>query len=398
MILKRKKGFSLLNVVLIICLTSIVSALTTGVIVTNEYKNNTGLSYEDLVEDESLQKFIEVYSMIMSDYYEKIDSEQMLNHAMESMFEYLGDSYTTYMDQEEKDALNDRLTSNYRGIGVEIRDREIVSVLKDTPAEKAGLQAGDVFVEIDGVDVTEYDQNKIALTIRENKNSSVKIKVLRNEEKLDFEIKLENLVENMVTSHMIENTSIGYIGFTVFSDKIGEQFKSAVESLETNGMKSLIIDLRGNTGGYLEGAEKIANIFLEKNKIIYSLENKKEKVTTYDTTDEKRDYKIVVIMNSQSASAAEVLAAALKDSYGATIVGSVSYGKGKVQQTMNLDDGGLAKYTTAKWLRPNGSCVDNEGIQPDYQVEIEYIVNEENEVTSSIDHQYNKALELLSTN
>ena len=365
---------------------------------TNEYKNNTGLSYEDLVEDESLQKFIEVYSMIMSDYYEKIDSEQMLNHAMESMFEYLGDSYTTYMDQEEKDALNDRLTSNYRGIGVEIRDREIVSVLKDTPAEKAGLQAGDVFVEIDGVDVTEYDQNKIALTIRENKNSSVKIKVLRNEEKLDFEIKLENLVENMVTSHMIENTSIGYIGFTVFSDKIGEQFKSAVESLETNGMKSLIIDLRGNTGGYLEGAEKIANIFLEKNKIIYSLENKKEKVTTYDTTDEKRDYKIVVIMNSQSASAAEVLAAALKDSYGATIVGSVSYGKGKVQQTMNLDDGGLAKYTTAKWLRPNGSCVDNEGIQPDYQVEIEYIVNEENEVTSSIDHQYNKALELLSTN
>jgi len=202
----------------------------------------------------------------------------------------------------------------------------------------------------------------------------------------------------MVTSHMIENTSIGYIGFTVFSDKIGEQFKSAVESLETNGMKSLIIDLRGNTGGYLEGAEKIANIFLEKNKIIYSLENKKEKVTTYDTTDEKRDYKIVVIMNSQSASAAEVLAAALKDSYGATIVGSVSYGKGKVQQTMNLDDGGLAKYTTAKWLRPNGSCVDNEGIQPDYQVEIEYIVNEENEVTSSIDHQYNKALELLSTN
>ena len=187
------------------------------------------------------------------------------------------------------------------------------------------------------------------------------------------------------------NKKLGYIQIQTFSQTLAEQVKQTLNKIEKDNISGLIIDLRGNGGGYLNAATDTASLFLEKGKVIYSLENKNSLDTTKDETDEKRSYPIVVLVNEGTASASEILAGALKDSYGATIVGKKSYGKGKVQQVKNLKDGSTVKYTTARWLRPNGECVDGVGIIPDYEIEIE-IVDE----TTVVDTQLKKAIEVLS--
>lgn len=153
----------------------------------------------------------------------------------------------------------------------------------------------------------------------------------------------------------------------------------------------MVIDVRNNAGGYLISAKEIASMFLEKEKIIYSLQEKDKTQTYKDTTSEKRDYPVVVLINEYSASASEILTSALKESYNATLVGKKSYGKGKVQQTLNLEDGSMAKYTTAKWLTPNGKCIDGVGITPDYEIDLD--VDENNQTI--VDTQLNKAIEIL---
>ena len=183
---------------------------------------------------------------------------------------------------------------------------------------------------------------------------------------------------------------LGYIYISTFSDTIYDQFRDALNKLEGEGIDNLIIDVRNNTGGYLSETTNIASIFLEKGKVIYSLESKKSKDTYKDETDEKKNYKVVVIINEASASASEILTASLKDSYNATVVGKKSFGKGKVQQTAKLKGGTMYKYTSAKWLRPNGECIDGKGIVPDHEVDLE--VNEEGTV---VDTQLSKALEIL---
>ena len=182
----------------------------------------------------------------------------------------------------------------------------------------------------------------------------------------------------------------------IFSATLEEQVANALSDLESQGMQKLIIDLRNNTGGYLESAEKTASLFLEKGKLIYSLESKDTTAEYYDQTDDQTDYPIVILINGQSASAAEILAAALKDSYGAIFVGEKSYGKGKVQQTYNLSDGSMAKYTSARWLRPNGSCIDGVGLIPDYVANMTYTYDETGVINGTIDSQLSKAIEVIS--
>jgi carboxyl-terminal processing protease len=174
-----------------------------------------------------------------------------------------------------------------------------------------------------------------------------------------------------------------------FSSHSYNDLKKELEELENDNIDSLIIDLRDNTGGYLTAATDISNLFLEKGKVIYSLENKNKVKTYKDETKESRKYDIVVLINYNTASAAEILAAALKDSYGAVLVGKTSFGKGKVQ-TMKYYEETMIKYTSAKWLRPNGECIDEIGLIPDYEVDIQYGNN------IIYDLQLDKAIELLS--
>lgn len=389
--MKKNKGFNLISVIVIICISSITSAIMSGVIVTNNYD----LTYKGLSNDTELAEFLKTYSNIIDNYYEDIDKTKMLDAAINGMLNYLGDNYTTYLNEEQTKELETRLSGSYEGIGVTLSDNQIIKIEDNSPAAQAGLMVGDKITSVDGTDVTNAP-TAISALIKGSDKKEISLGVSRNDQNLIFKVGIASIEISAIEYEMLEN-NIGYLSISIFSRPLTSQVEKALADLEGKGMKKLIIDLRDNTGGYLDSAETTASLFLEKGKLIYSLENKKNKEHYKDETEEKRNYPIVVLINENSASSAEILAAALKDSYGASLVGQKSYGKGKVQQTVELEDGSMAKYTSAKWLRPNGECIDGIGLTPDYQTSLVYETDEAGNQIMSVDTQKNKAIEVLTS-
>ena len=394
---KNYRGFSLAWVIGIVVVTSIISGITTGVIVYNNNRLSYNMTYGDLSDDKELNEFLTVYANILSDYYEDVDTGELLDKAIAGMMDYLGDDYSTYLDDETTAELFESLSGEYKGIGVSINntDKSIVEVYKNTPASKAGIETGDIIVGFNNTDVTNMSATEVVEMIK-NSTGNFTLQLKRGEQTITVTLKNETLIAPNTDYYMIENTHTGYLYMETFSNTLATQVTSALEEMEKNGMTSLIIDLRNNTGGYLNSASDVASIFLEKGKRIYSLEYQNEVNHYNDETREHKEYNIVVLINENTASAAEILAAALKESYGATIVGETSFGKGKVQQTMQLDDGSMVKYTSAYWLTPNGTCIDEIGINPDYYVTNEEIADENGTITGINDLQLQKAIEILN--
>lgn len=386
--MKKENGFGIRAIVIIIFITAIVTSLTTGVILFNNTKLLLGNSR--IKTDTALQEFLKVYNGLDTDYYSDINKTEMIDAAISAMLDYLGEDYSTYLNQNETEDLASRLSGKYLGIGISIKSgNQIVKVYEGSPAYKAGLLENDSILNINGTSTENLNQIEVANLIDKEKENTILIK--REEETFSVKVTAES-INSPIPYQIIEenNQIIGYISIDIFTNTVGEEFKKSLLELEAKNIDSLIIDVRNNTGGYLKGATDIASLFLEKGKTIYSLEGKDSTEIYYDETDESRHYPIAIVMNDGTASASEILAAALKDSYGAILVGQISYGKGKVQQTKTLDDGSMVKYTTAKWLRPNGECIDEMGIIPDYQVEIT-----KDEEGNYLDTQFEKAKEVL---
>ena len=391
------KVFNLGWILAIVVATSIISALTTGVIIYNNNKIGNKLSYSDLSKDEKLNQFLEVYANITSDYYQDVNKEELLEKAISAMMNYLGDDYTGYLNNDNTNDLMTQLAGKYNGIGVAIsnENKTITKVYDDTPASKAGIQAGDIIVGINDIDVSSISAAEVVNMIKSNKDYFT-LKLKRGEEILSVSVKNENIISPNIEYNVIENTKIGYMSIDAFSSTLDIQMEKALKKLESDGITSLIIDLRNNTGGYLDMASKVTSMFIKKGEKIYSLNEKNQVNHYFDETDEHREYPIVILTNNNTASASEIMAAALKESYGADLVGETTFGKGKVQQTMKLDDGSMVKYTSAYWLTPNGTCIDETGITPNYLVSNEEILDEEGRVTEIIDRQLEKAINLLT--
>jgi len=394
---KDSKVFNLTWILAIVVVTSIVSALTTGVIIYNNNKIGNKLSYADLSKDEKLNQFLEVYANITSEYYEDVNKEELLEKAISAMMNYLGDDYTTYLNNDNTSELMTQLAGEYTGIGIAVNneDKSISKVYDDTPASKAGILAGDIIVGVNDKDVSNMSASEVVNLIKNNKDY-FSLKLKRNEEIVSVSVKNEKIISPNIEYKMIENTKIGYMTIDAFSSTLDKQMQKALKYLEGAGMTSLIIDLRNNTGGYLDVANKVTSMFIKKGEKIYSLDVKNQIEDYFDETEEHREYKIVIITNNNTASASEIMAAALKESYGATIVGETTFGKGKVQQTMKLENGTMVKFTSAYWLTPNGNCVDELGITPNYLVSNESLKDEEGNVVGVIDKQLEMAISLLS--
>lgn len=386
--MNRKKGFNLKEIIIIMVATALITSLTTGILVYNQNKLTKNLTYKDLSEDESLKEFLNVYASLIDEYYEDVDKSELLESAINAMFNYLGEDYSTYLSKEQTDSLAQKLLGEYKGIGISLNSKnEVVGFIDGGGAQESGLELGDVIIKINGTDTTNMTSSEVVALIQDvDVGSIIKIGVKRNDEELEFEVENKNIIVPAIDYKMLED-NIGYLQISTFSSTLKEQVSKALEDLEGQGLNSLIIDLRDNTGGYLSAAKDVASMFLEKGKLIYSLEEKDDVKDYKDTTEEHKNYKVVLLFNESSASASEVLIAALNESYGASMVGTVSYGKGKVQQTYTLDDGSMVKYTTAKWLTPSGTCIDEVGITPDYIVEDDIS-------TTEIDEQLNKAIEV----
>ena len=225
--------------------------------------------------------------------------------------------------------------------------------------------------------------------VKNSKNKTVKLTIKREEEEKEITINRKKVEVPSVESKIIEQDGkkIGYIDITVFSGVTYEQFKNQLEKLEKKGIQALIIDVRNDSGGYLTAVTDISSLFLKKGKTIYQLQDDKKKEVVKDKTKESRSYPVAVLVNAASASASEILASAIKESYGGLVVGTQTYGKGTVQKTKKLSDGSMIKYTIQKWLTPNGNWINEKGVTPTNAVEYE--------VTSEQDKQLQTATELL---
>ena len=217
----------------------------------------------------------------------------------------------------------------------------------------------------------------------------------RNDKELTFKVTKENITLFSVSSEMLDNNgkNVGYLSVSIFGQKTYSQFKDALTKLEKQDMDSLIIDLRGNTGGYLSTVTNMLEEFIDKGNVIYQIQSSSgvKQYKTVKVSDKK--YKIVVLIDGGSASASEIMSAAMKEVYGATLVGQTTYGKGTVQTTKDLSNGSMIKYTIEKWLTPSGKNIDKEGIKPDYEVELGD--SYKNNPTKENDAQLQKALDLL---
>ena len=384
----KKYELDILDIMIVIVITAIASCVLTGFILNVQFRKMNPTYNLNLSKDENIKELLDVYSEVITNYYQEVDKKGMVEAGINGMLKFLGDNYSIYMNSSAAEDLNETLENTYEGIGIVTTNNVVYHVYDNTPASKAGIKEDDVI--INGVDISEENFEQISVLVQNNDGTN-EIVVKRDDKELTFNVEKATVTVPVVSSRIIDmdKKKIGYISLSSFSSHATEEFTTDLAKLEEDDIDSLIIDLRGNTGGYLNQAKSIASIFLEKGKIIYSLENKDKTELVKDETSEKRKYKVVILVNGSTASASEVLTAALKDSYGATIVGKKTFGKGKVQNTNNYGDGSMLKYTTAKWLRPNGDCIDEEGIKPDYEVDLEYKGN------LIYDKQLDKAIELL---
>ena len=360
--------------------------------------NKTEVSYSKTKK--GFDSLYETYDTIMSEYYKDVDSDKLIEGAINGMLESLDDEHTMYFDKKSKEEFDSELSGNYYGIGAQIQltsdeTIKITKVFDDSPAKKAGLKEEDVFVSVDGTSVKGKSATEVANMLKSDSVKTSTIVVKRNDKELTFKVTKENITLFSVSSEMLDNNgkNVGYLSVSIFGQKTYSQFKDALTKLEKQDMDSLIIDLRGNTGGYLSTVTNMLEEFIDKGNVIYQIQSSSG-VKQYKTVKaSEKKYKIVVLIDGGSASASEIMSAAMKEVYGATLVGQTTYGKGTVQITKNLSNGSMIKYTIEKWLTPSGKNIDKEGIKPDYEVELGD--SYKNNPTKENDAQLQKALDLL---
>lgn len=391
-----KTNFKLSEVIIIVLIT-IVLGIVIGYSVTNKVSKDT----KKITTDKNLKEFIDTYNDVVENYYEEVDKNKLISSAINGMLSELDDPYSMYMDENTTEDFNDRLYGNYSGIGAEISTNEnnevyIYNLFENSPAKKVGLKPGDIITKVNDESVEGKTTSYISNAIKGIEGSEVNVTILRDNEEKTYKVTRGNITINSVLYEVLEknNQKVGLININIFAANTYNQFKSAIEELENQGVNKIIIDVRYNSGGYLDSVTDIMKLFLEKGKTIYQLDEKNKKTKVKDDTKEKRDLDVIVLINEYSASASEILAASFQESYGAKIVGVNSYGKGTVQQTKELNTGGMLKYTTQKWLTPKGIWINDIGVTPDEKIEQseEYYTDATNEK----DTQLQKALEILT--
>lgn len=398
-IIEKKSGFNYLEVILIMIITLIIGGFV-GSTVTNFTKKHTS-DTKGGIETNQYKEFIDTYNDIKKNYYEEIDEDALLDAGIKGMLEFLGDKYSVYMDQEESDEFNEQVDGKYQGVGVEIVQLEekgvsIYRVFENSPAEKAGLKAGDIIQKISTEDVTGKTSSEISDMIRNSKEKKVNITVLRDGEEKEFTLEKTSVDIESVTIKTFERGTkkIGYIALSIFASNTEEQFAKKLEELEKEEIDGLVIDVRGNSGGYLTSVTAIASMFLEKGKVIYQLDTKGIIEQIRDQSKEKRTYPVAVLINKGSASASEILAGALNESYDAYLIGTATYGKGTVQRAYELKSGATVKYTIQKWLTPKGNWINETGLTPTHleEMDVNYYLNP----TDENDNQLQRALDEIS--
>ena len=326
------------------------------------------------IERAEFTKLYEAFDMLKSKYYKDIEDEKVVDGAINGMFDALDDPYSDFMVKDEAEKFNTGLSSSFQGIGAEIQERNgfitVVSPIKNSPAEKAGLLPKDIILTVDGKSIQGFSSSEAVALIRGEKGTPVKLTVKRGEnaEPIQMTIVRDDIPVETVYGEMLDG-DIAHIQITSFSEQTADELEKILAEYEGKGMKGIVLDLRQNPGGYLDAALEISNLFVAEGKPIVQVQEKDEEPAIKNAIGGKKyNLPVTVLVDNGSASASEILAAALSESVGAKIVGETSFGKGTVQNVTPLKDGSNLKFTTGKWLTPNGNWINEKGIEPDVKV------------------------------
>lgn len=315
-----------------------------------------------------------VYRELKAHYDGTLDEQALTRGAARGMVAATGDPHTAYMDPDEAKEFEKSLSGNIGGgIGAEIAKKHnaptIIRPLKNSPAEKAGIKAGDVIVKVNDTVVTDMPVDQVVQRIRGDVGTTVKLVLSRGGERKDVTVTREKVVAPAAEWKI--DGEIGILTVSRFNDDTGKQARQAAEEFRSAGVRKVILDLRGNPGGTVAAAQALAGLWLDR-QVVMTQRRGEQVVSTEKSTGQPLlgDIKTVVLINGGSASASEIVAGALKDYGKATLVGEKTYGKGSVQRPIDLADGSVLKVTEARWYTPRGKNIDKSGIEPDVKVEM----------------------------
>ena len=343
----------------------------------NDSNSDSVASSGDLT-NEDLKKLELVYDTLVNGYVDKnISKDDLINGALKGMAEATGDPYTNYLVNDETAAIDETMTGSFGGIGAELRsenNRVIISNTREgTPAQKIGLQENDAILKVNGEDMEGKSISYVVSKVRGEVGTDVTLTIQRGTQELEVKITRAKIAIETVKG-TVESTdaTIGHVQINSFAKNTAKEVEKAVTDLREKGVKKFIFDVRYNPGGLLDQAIMIANMFVEEGKTILNVENRDGQIKSYKASKDYGTFKItepyVLLVNEGSASASEILAAALKESADAQLIGKKTYGKGTVQSVIEVGDNAELKYTIAKWLTPNKTWIHKTGIEPTEEV------------------------------
>jgi carboxyl-terminal processing protease len=347
--------------------------------------------------DQTFAPFWEAYNLIQKDYVDQPDTDALVNGAIRGMIEALDDQYTGYIEPELFPFVNDSLSGAVEGIGAvvteieETGEVEIANVMEGTPAEVAGIREGDVFVSVNGEDVTGMTYLEIVSRVRGPAGSTVELVMRRGEELIEFSIERARIeIPNIETAVY---DGIGYIKLIQFTGEARQQIDAALDEIDASALSGLIIDLRGNPGGYLDSAIEVTSLLIPDGPVVYEqFGDGTEHTFNAEGNAIDLGIPVVLLIDERSASASEIVAGAWQDEGAATLIGVTSFGKGTVQKQVELMNGGGVRLTIARWLRPSREWIHGVGVTPD--IVVEWSV-EDREANPEDDPQLQAALEFF---
>lgn len=386
--MKNNKFLKIIAVVLLVITTAFVTRIITV--------------RQVLSSNENFGKVIVLEKYLRENYlYNKdIKDENLEAGLLKGLVAGLADPYSQYLTSDEMKKLSETTTGKFQGIGVIISPDEdgtvtVISPIKGSPADRAGVESGDKILKINGKDFSAEKINEASKEMRGEKGTTVKILLLKkkNLETKEVEIKREEIKIDSIIKNKIGD--IGYIGITMFDEETGKDFVKALNELTKEGVKGIILDMRGNPGGVVDAAVEIGDAILPKSTFVTLKDNKGEIVQDYKLDDKYNDIKMVVLVNEGSASASEILSGAIRDLDRAKIIGKTTYGKGVVQNVISLPEGDGLKLTTSEYFTPKGKSINKIGIKPDIEVELPENIKGIGIDYMDTDTQLKKAIEII---
>lgn len=401
-----RRLFSIQQVAAIVAVTLIVAVSAAAIVF---YSVHTAQNRYEIILDaetvdyENVVKFNRVMDILKKDFYQKVDVNKMLEGAIYGLAESLGDPYTVYFDKKQMEAFLEKSRGSYVGIGVTVNvdDDGLLTVIepaKGSPAMEAGILQGDKIVKVDGKDVTSVsDENMIISMIKGKENTRVNITVYRPSEDryVQFNIKRKRIRASNIKSEILSG-NIGYIKIAMFDSEIARYFRNDLSNMLKNGIEGLIIDLRDNPGGSFEQVVEIADSLLPAGTIVYTEDRDGRKEYRY-SDKAYVDLPLAILINSNSASASEILAGSVRDHGRGILVGTRTFGKGLVQELKLLGDGSGLKVTISRYFTPSGTCIHGTGIEPDIEVGVfdDYRNHPVSHIPRSRDNQLRTAVKAL---